>query len=70
MASAGASTPGLAVVSAGLTMAIDALGMPAATSAAFGKPDGAWQRKFVEDRAAPLADALTRQMSSEVNTRG
>ena len=31
----------------------------AATSAAFGKPDGAWQRKFVEERAAPLAAGLS-----------
>jgi len=33
---------------------IDALVL-AGTSAAFGKPDGEWQRRFVEERSAPLA---------------
>ena len=28
----------------------------AGTSAAFGKPDGAWQRRFVDERTAPLDD--------------
>ncbi len=33
---------------------VDAL-ILAGTSAAFGKPDGEWQRRFVEERTAPLA---------------
>lgn len=37
---------------------VDALVL-SATSAAFGKPDGEWQRAFVRDRVAPLDQGMT-----------